>query len=87
MLVILTLPWDPSWGAYERIAMLIPAKSRKGQGSLEYIMMLSAVGIVVVVALAMVIQLKGTALHAFTNNGTSISAQLSNELNNLTNSV
>lgn len=68
-------------------ALLLIAKSRKGQGSLEYIMMLSAVGIVVVVALAMVMQLKGTALHAFTSNGTSISSQLGSELHNLTNST
>ncbi len=71
----------------EMRALLLIAKSRKGQGSLEYIMMLSAVGIVVVVALAMVTQLKGTALHAFTSNGASITSQLGSELSNLTNSV
>ena len=71
----------------EARALLLAARSKRGQGSLEYIMMLSAVGIVVVVALAMVIQLKGTALHAFTSNGTSISSQLGSELSNLTNSV
>lgn len=61
------------------------ARGRRGQGSLEYIMMLSAVGIIIVVALAMVLSLKGTALHAFTNstNG-SISSQLGSELKNLT---
>lgn len=71
----------------EMRAIFLVAKGRKGQGSLEYIMMLSAVGIIVVVALAMILQLKGTALHAFTNNGTSISSQLGNELQNLTNSI
>ena len=58
----------------------------KGQGSLEYIMMLSAVGIIIVIALAMIMQLKGTALHAFVNSSNqSVSSQLAHELQNLTN--
>jgi hypothetical protein len=76
----------PYW--IEMRALLLAAKARRGQGSLEYIMMLSAVGIVIVVALAMVTQLKGTALHAFTNNGAnSVSTQLGGELQNLTNTI
>ncbi|MCL4389702.1 hypothetical protein M1397_03820 [Candidatus Marsarchaeota archaeon] len=60
----------------------------KGQGSLEYIMMLSAVGIIIVIALAMIMQLKGTALHAFVNSSNqSVSSQLAHELQNLTNST
>jgi hypothetical protein len=68
----------------ETAALLALARSMRGQGSLEYIMMLSAVSIVIVIALAMVTQLKGTAMHAFAN-GTnqSVVAQLSKELNNL----
>ena len=73
----------PYWTELRAVALM--AKGRRGQGSLEYIMMLSAVGIIIVVALAMVLQLKGTALHAFSN-GTnqSISSELGNELQNLT---
>jgi hypothetical protein len=37
----------------------------KAQGSLEYIMMLSAVSIIVVIAIALMMQLKGVALHPF----------------------
>lgn len=69
-------------------ALLALAGAKRSQGSLEYIMMLSAVSVVIVIALAMVTQLKGTAVHAFTN-GTnqSVSARLSSELANLTNSM
>ena len=65
-------------------AVLAMKRSMRGQSSLEYIMMLSAVSIVIVIALAMVTQLKGTALHAFAN-GTnqSVATQLSRELVNL----
>lgn len=56
----------------------------KLQSSIEYIMMLSAVSIVIVIAFAMMTQLKGTALHAFFNNSnTSVASQLSSELQNL----
>lgn len=68
----------------ETAALLALARSVRGQGSLEYIMMLSAVSIVIVIALSMVAQLKGAAMQAFTN-GTnqSVAAQLSRELSNL----
>jgi len=64
--------------------LLALASNKKAQGSLEYIMMLSAVSIVIVIALAMVLQLKGVATHAFFNatNG-SIISQLSREISNI----
>lgn len=72
----------------EVMALLAFARSRKGQGSLEYIMMLSAVSIVIVIALAMVTQLKGTALHAFMGGSNqSIASQLSTQLGNLTSGI
>ncbi|MEM0086793.1 MAG: hypothetical protein QW774_02820 [Candidatus Micrarchaeaceae archaeon] len=41
----------------------------KGQGSLEYIMMLAAASIVIVIALAMVVGLKGAVVtHMYINN-------------------
>lgn len=69
-------------------AMLALGRAARGQGSLEYIMMLSAVSVVIVIALAMVTQLKGVAVHAFTN-GTnqSIVTQMSRQLSNLANSA
>ncbi len=65
--------------------LLMTAKTKKGQGSLEYIMMLSAVSIIIVIALAMIMQLKGTAIHAFSGNSVnqSVTGQLTNELSNL----
>ena len=68
-------------------AVLLPVKVRKGQGSLEYIMMLSAVSIIIVIALAMIMQLKGTALHSFGGGNQSVGSQLANELANLSSSV
>ncbi len=63
-------------------------KAHKGQSSLEYIMMLSAVSIVIVIALAMITQLKGAALHSFFGNASqSVSSQISNQLSNLTQGV
>ena len=58
------------------------------QGSIEYIMILSAVSIIIVVALAMMLQLKGTALHMFMNSSNqSVISELTRELGNLTSSV
>ena len=71
----------------ETLALLALARSKKAQGSLEYIMMLSAVSIVIVIALAMVTQLKGTAVGAFGSGSNSVSMKLANEIANLTNSV
>lgn len=63
------------------------SKTKKLQGSIEYIMILSAVTIIVVIALSMMTQLKGTVLHSFYNNTTNQSASqlLSHELKNLSN--
>ena len=55
----------------------------KGQGSIEYIMMLSAVSIIIVVALAMMTQLKGTAIQSFFGSGNTITTQLAQQLRNL----
>lgn len=72
----------------EASALLALARAKRAQGSLEYIMMLSAVSIVIVIALAMVTQLKGTALHAFMNSSNqSVSARLASELADLANGI
>jgi ureidoglycolate hydrolase len=75
-------------GVYENIiwALLALARAKKAQGSMEYIMMLSAVSIIIVVALAMILQLKGVAVHAFTTSGNQgVVNSLDTELANLTN--
>ncbi|MDE1850568.1 MAG: hypothetical protein KGH54_02110 [Candidatus Micrarchaeota archaeon] len=68
--------------AVEVQALLAIAKSMKGQGSLEYIMMLAAASLVVAVALAMVVKLKGAAVTTVLVNGSnsSISGAISHEL-------
>ncbi len=55
----------------------------KGQGSLEYIMMLSAVSIIIVIAIALMMQLKGIALHPFAGGAGNLTSVLSNEIANL----
>ncbi len=60
---------------------------RKAQGSLEYIMMLSAVSIVIVIGIAIMMQLKGIALHPFISGSGNITATLSNEIANLSSMV
>ena len=63
-------------------------RAKRGQGSLEYIMVLSAVSIIIVVALAMILQLKGVALHAFLNSSNqSVTNSISSELVNMTKSI
>ena len=63
-------------------------KRHMAQGSIEYIMILSAVSIIIVVALAMMLQLKGTALHMFMNSSNqSVISELTRELGNLTGSA
>ena len=60
-------------------------RSSKGQGSLEYIMMISAVSIIVMIALTMMMQLKGVALHSFYNgSNASVAQSLAKEMANLT---
>ncbi len=66
-------------------AMLVMAKSKKkAQGSIEYLLMLSAVSIVIVIALAMIVQLKGAAIHAFYNStNQSLVGQIGTEISNI----
>ena len=66
-------------------AILAVARSMKGQGSLEYIMMLAAASLVIAVALAMVVKLKGAAVSNVTVNGTamSVSGAISHELSSI----
>ena len=66
----------------------ISTRRYTAQGSIEYIMILSAVSIIIVVALAMMLQLKGTALHMFMNSSNqSVISELTKELGNLTSQV
>lgn len=67
-------------------AFLALARSKKAQGSLEYIMMVAAASVVIVLALAMVIKLKGAVVTNVTVNGTStgIASAIGNELGSLT---
>ncbi len=60
---------------------------RKAQGSLEYIMMLSAVSIVVVIGIAIMMQLKGVALQPFSGGAGNLTSTLSNEIANLSSMV
>jgi hypothetical protein len=57
----------------EAAAMFCIAKSAKAQGSLEYIMMLAAASIVVVVALAMVVKLRSAVVTSVSLNGSNVS--------------
>lgn len=67
-------------------SLLSSEKYVRGQGSIEYIMMLSAVSIIIVIALAMVMEMKGVATHAFFNSSNqSIASELSKDLSNLSN--
>ncbi|MCL4403214.1 MAG: hypothetical protein M1500_00705 [Candidatus Marsarchaeota archaeon] len=64
--------------------LLLMARAAKGQGSIEYVMMLSAVSIVIVIALAMMTQLKGAAIHAMVNGtNSSVMTELTHQLSNL----
>ncbi len=66
-------------------AMLCVAKSTKGQGSLEYIMMLAAASIVIVMALAMIVKMKQAVITGINVNGSniSISSAISKELSSI----
>jgi hypothetical protein len=66
-------------------AMLSLARSRKAQGSLEYIMMLAAASVVIVLALAMVVKLKGSVASNVIVNGNSMSVSqaIGSELSSL----
>ncbi len=69
----------------EMRAFLMLFRRRKGQGSLEYIMMLSAASIVILIALAMIAKLKGSVVTTVSVNGTnsSVSQAISNQLTGL----
>ena len=66
-------------------AFLALARSKKGQSSLEYIMMVAAASVVIVLALAMVVKLKGAVVSNVTVNGSSvgIATAIGNELGSL----
>ncbi len=68
------------------IAFLALARSKKAQSSLEYIMMVAAASIVIVLALAMVVKLRGAVVSNVTVNGSSvgIATAIGNELGSLT---
>ena len=67
-------------------AFLAIARSRKAQSSLEYIMMVAAASVVIVLALAMVVKLKGAVVSNVSVNGNSMSVSqaISSELGSLT---
>lgn len=69
----------------EARALFAVARSMKGQGSLEYVMMLAAASLVIALALAMVVKLKGAAVSNVLVSGanSSISATISQELSSL----
>lgn len=73
----------------EAMAFIAIARSRKAQGSLEYIMMVAAASIVIVVALAMIIKLKGSVAGNVTVSGNSmgVSQAIATEIANLSNSI
>ena len=68
------------------MALFALARSKKAQSSLEYIMMVAAASIVIVLALAMVVKLKGAVVSSVSVNGTnmSVSQAISKELGSLT---
>ncbi len=69
----------------EVVSMVQMVRYSKGQGSLEYIMMLAAASIVIVIALAMVLKLKGAVITNVSINGNSmsISQAISNQLSSI----
>ena len=69
----------------EMQAFMLLAKKRRAQGSLEYIMMLSAASIVILIALAMIVKLKGSVVSTVSVNGanSSVSQAISSQLANL----
>jgi uncharacterized protein (UPF0333 family) len=57
----------------EARSFLAVAGSMKAQGSLEYIMMVAAAIVVIVIALAMVVKMKGTVSNSIGVNGVNMS--------------
>ena len=72
----------------EAQAFVLLARGRRAQGSLEYIMMLSAASIVILIALAMIVKLKGSVVTSVNLNGTnsSVSQAISGQLSSLSTS-
>ncbi len=70
-------------------ALLLSARSKKGQGSLEYIMMIAAASIVIVLALVMVVKLRGSIPSNVVVDGTntSITSAISTEIGKLSGNV
>ncbi len=73
----------------EALAFAAIARSKRAQGSLEYIMMIAAASVVIVIALAMVIKLKSSVGATVTVNGNSmgVSQAISTELGNLSSNI
>ncbi|MCL4365183.1 MAG: hypothetical protein M1569_02960 [Candidatus Marsarchaeota archaeon] len=69
----------------EARAFFLLAKRGRAQGSLEYIMMLSAASIVILIALAMIVKMKSAVAGTVSINGTnmSISQAISKQLSEL----
>ncbi len=69
----------------EIVGLAALTRSSKAQGSLEYIMMLAAASIVIVIALAMVVKLKGAVVTNIAANGTntSVTNAISHELSSI----
>lgn len=67
------------------LALFALAQSKKAQSSLEYIMMVAAASVVIVLALAMVVKLKSAVVSNVTVNGSSvdIAAEIGKELSSL----
>lgn len=80
-------PMAPFVGEAKAILAIAGSTRRmKGQGSLEYIMMLAAASLVIVLALAMMVKLRGAVVTSVPVNGvnTSVSNAISGELSSLT---
>ncbi len=71
------------------LALFALARNKKAQSSLEYIMMVAAASVVIVIALAMVVKLKGVATSNITVNGTSesVASAIGKELGSLTSNI
>lgn len=73
----------------EARALFAVARSMKAQGSLEYIMMIAAASVVIVIALAMVVKLKGAVGTNVAVNGvnTSVTQAISKEMSSLSENI
>ena len=69
----------------EARAFFMLADKKRVQGSLEYIMMLSAASIVILIALAMIVKLKGSVVSSVNMGGSNmtVSQAISNQLSGL----